>query len=286
MPVDRAAVASDLAATWLQDWREVLRDANPGRPAKRLASRLVQTGVLKQGRQAQRRQYLDMSKPDQIPVLVGIGVSTQREEDHTRAVEPMDLMLRAVSAAISDTGTPFIAGDVDYVAVPRGRWTYRNPSGEIARAIGAGTATTVLATVGVLQQTLIGEACARIAKGEARASLVAGADAGYRLLRAQIASAKAHERQQDDEPDITMAPAEELRHPLEKQAGLVMPVGLYAMMESAYRARHGLTVAAHRDRIAKLGARLSRIASENPHAWNRKAVEADWVRQATDRNPL
>lgn len=233
----------------------------------------------------QRTKHPRMSDPDRTPVLVGIGVSTQREDNHARAVEPMDLMLRAVAAAIGDTGAPSIAQSVDYIAVPKGRWSYRNPSGEIARTIGADAATTVLATVGVLQQTLIGEACARIARGESRATLVAGSDAGYRLLRAQIAGQQAAARQQDDEPHITMAPAEELRHPVEKQAGLTMPVGLYAIMESAYRARHGLTVAAHRDRIADLCARMSRIAADNPCAWSRKPVEAAWIREASDRNP-
>lgn len=198
----------------------------------------------------------------------------------------MDLMLRAVRSAIDDCAAPNIAADIDYIAVPRGRWSYRNPAGEIARAIGAGKATTALATVGVLQQMLIGEACSRIVRGEALATLVTGADAGYRILRAKISGQKASERQQDDQPDITMAPAEELRHPLERQAGLTMPVGLYAVMESAYRARQGLTIAAHRDKIARLGARFSRIASDNPHAWNRAPVEASWIRESTDRNPL
>ncbi len=224
--------------------------------------------------------------PDRIPVLVGIGTAARREENFENALEPMDLMLEAVAAAGIDSGTVAALAGAGYIAVPRGRWRYRNPAGEIALAIGAEAAVTVLASVGVLQQTLIGEACARIARGECHTTLVAGADAGYRLLRAQIAGREAPERSQEDEPDVYLAPKEELRHPAEKRAGLKMPVSLYAMMESAYRARHGWSVAEHRDRLAQLAERFSQIAAANPHAWQRKPVDAVTIREAGERNPM
>lgn len=227
-----------------------------------------------------------MSPPNCTPVLVGIGTATRREEDFVRALEPMDLMLEAVAAAGRDSGSPAALAGVEYIAVPRGRWSYSNPAGAIARAIGAGKAITVLASVGVLQQTLIGEACARIARGEAHTTLIAGADAGYRLLRAQIAGQRASERVQGDEPDVHLAPKDDLRHPAEKRAGLKMPVGLYAIMESAHRAKQGWSVAEHRDRLSELGARFSRVAASNPHAWQRDAVAAAAIREASERNPM
>ena len=226
-----------------------------------------------------------MLPSNRTPVLVGIGTATRHEEDFTRALEPMDLMLEAVRAAGTDTGSAAALGRVEYICVPRGRWTYANPAGEIARTIGA-RATTVLATPGVLQQTLIGEACARIARGEIGAALVAGSDAGYRLLRAQIAGRKADERVQDDAPDILMQPKDELRHAAEKRAGLVMPVGLYAILESAFRAKHGWTVSAHRDRLAELYSGLSQVAEKNPHAWNRNAIPAQVIREPSEKNPM
>lgn len=76
----------------------------------------------------------------------------------------------------------------------------------------------MLSTVGVLQQTLIGDACLRIAQGEVDTALVVGGDAGYRLLRSKIAGAALRDRQQADTPDVTLAPHDELRHPAELQA--------------------------------------------------------------------
>lgn len=227
-----------------------------------------------------------MRAGDQAPVLVGIGTATRREDDFTRALEPLDLMHEAVAAAGQDCGAPAALSGVQHIAVPRGRWAYRNPAGAIAQRIGAPQATTVLASVGVLQQTLIGAACARIARGECHTALVTGADAGYRLLRAQIAGCEAPEPVLDGDPDISLAPKDELRHPVEKRAGIKMPVALYAIMESAYRARQGWSIDAHRDRLAELGARFARIAADNPHAWDRRALDMATIRNAAERNPM
>jgi acetyl-CoA C-acetyltransferase len=223
---------------------------------------------------------------ERIPVLVGIGVATQREDDFTRAKEPVDLMLDAVRSAGRDAGAAAALPGVEYIAVPRGRWAYANPAGAIARAIGAPQATTVLASVGVLQQTLIGAACERIARGMAQTTLVVGGDAGDRLLRAQIAGIKPDEQQQRDPPHIQLAPKDELRHPVEKAAGLKMPVGLYAIIESAFRAKQRWSVTDHRDRLAALYAQMSAIAAANPHAWNRKPIDAATIREPAERNPM
>ena len=227
-----------------------------------------------------------MTSADRTPVLVGVGVATQREEDFHRALEPMDLMLQAVQSAGQDTGSNAALAGAQWIAVPRGRWTYTNPAGAIARAVGATQATTVLTSVGVLQQTLIGAACARIASGEAHTTLVAGSDAGYRLLRAQLAGEKAAEHSEQGAPDEFWEPKEELRHPVERRAGLQMPVGLYALMESAYRHAKGWSVQEHRDRLASLYADFSRIAAGNPHAWLRKELRPEDIRNASERNPM
>ena len=226
-----------------------------------------------------------MSRIDpRLPVLVGIGTATQREDDFARAREPLDLMLEAVQRAAHDAGGSGLLASLGRIAVPTGRWRYRNPAGEIARAIGAPSATTVLASVGVLQQSLIGDACRRIAAGEIDAALVVGGDAGYRLLRARMAGQRAGERQQDDRPDVGLEPEEDLRHPAEVQAGITLPAPLYAIIESAWRAKQGWSVDAHRDRLAAMLERFSEIASGNPDAWRRTRLNAAEIREPSDRN--
>lgn len=228
--------------------------------------------------------------PARTPVLVGVAMLTQHAEDWRDAAEPLDLMLAAARQAGTDAvpaaGAAALLSGVQWVAVPRGRWKYADPARVIARECGAPGAMSVLASVGVAQQTLIADACERIAMGESHTTLVVGADAGYRILRAQIAGERASERAAPGTPDLYLEPAEELRHPVEIRAGLRMPVGLYAVLESAYRKVQGWTVADHRDRLANLYAGFSRIAAANPHAWNRKAVAAAEIREPGPRNPL
>jgi acetyl-CoA C-acetyltransferase len=227
-----------------------------------------------------------MSVDPRQPVLVGIGTCTQREDELARSREPIDLMLEAVRRAGIDAGGAQALQGVGRIAVPKGRWRYRNPAGEIARAIGAGSATTVLASVGVLQQSLIGDACSRIAVGEIDSALIVGADAGYRMLRAKRLGERAGERQQDDAPQVSLEPKEALLHPAELRAGLRMPVALYAILESAWRAKNGLAVDEHRKRLGAMYQRFSEVAAANPDAWRTKPVSALEISEPSASNPM
>jgi acetyl-CoA C-acetyltransferase len=210
----------------------------------------------------------------------------RREEDHTQALEPIDLMIEAVQEAGADCGVPSLLQELGSIAVPRGRWRYRNPSGAIAMAVGAANATTIVSSVGVLQQTLIADACQAIADGKIASALVTGADSGYRILRAKLSGARAEECDQDDDPDVLLEPKAELRHPAEIAADLKMPVGLYAMLESARRAAAGVSVDEHRDRLASRYARFAEIAAANPDGWARDALDAATIRDHGPRNPM
>jgi acetyl-CoA C-acetyltransferase len=222
----------------------------------------------------------------QAPVLVGIGTATQREDDPTLALEPVALMIQAARRAGLDIGNPSALGEVERILVPKGRWCYGDPAREIARAIGTQRAVTVLSTIGVLQQSLIADTCRRIADGEIDTALVIGGDTGYRILRSTITGIPALESKQGDAPDILFAPHHELRHPAELRAGLKMPVGLYAIIESAFRARRRWSIEAHRDRLAALYARFSEIAANNPEAWTKQSLSAEEIRSTSDRNPM
>ena len=220
------------------------------------------------------------------PVLVGLGVATQREEDPREARDALGLMLAAADAAGRDCGVPGLLGAVGHVAVPAGRSAYGNAAGAIARHAGAPAARTIGSTVGVLQETLLADACEAIAVGAVDAALVAGGDAGYRILRSQITGLAVADTEAEGEPDTLLSPAEELRHPVELRAGLRQPVGLYAMIESALRARHGWTVRDHADRMARRYSRFTAIAAGNPHAWKRDVLSAEAIATPSPQNAV
>ena len=220
------------------------------------------------------------------PVLVGMASCMQREDDLARAHEPMDLMLEAVRLAGQDAGGAHTLAGVQRIAVPRGRWKYANPAGEIGRAIGAASATSVLAGVGLLQQSLMGDACRRIASGEIDSALVVGGDTGYRILRARQLGVRANERQQTDQPDELLEPTDALLHPAELRAGIRMPAALYAILESAWRAKNRTSVELHRRQLGEMYQRFSEVAQDNPHAWRRKSFTAQDIREASSHNPM
>jgi len=215
------------------------------------------------------------------PVLVGAAAVTQREEDPSRAREPVELMIAALDAAAADAGTRALLARADSLRAPRGFWEYSDPCRIIAERFGASGARTEVAEVGVLQTTLFGRAADDIAAGRADVVLITGGEARFRALRAGITGQPAPDTPQVGvEPDTVLRPAADIMDPLEIQHGLITPVIQYAMIENALRAAEGVPVEAHRQGLAELGARMSQAAAANPDAWSRDAVTPDTIRHA------
>jgi acetyl-CoA C-acetyltransferase len=221
------------------------------------------------------------------PVLVGVAAVQQRIEEAGVGLEPVELMIAALQQAAEDAGSIELLRRADRIEVPKGLWNYTDPARLVADAIGAEQAHTVLAEIGILQQTMINRACNSIASGECSIVLVTGAEAKYRALRGQIAGLEiAETAQQDIAPDTTLQPAAELWSTVESDAGLAMPVGFYAILDSALRASQGLSVSEHRDQMAAMYAGFSTIAAANEDAWVREPVDAAFIREHSPRNKM
>ena len=221
------------------------------------------------------------------PVLVGACAVQQKLADYREADEPAALMEASLRGAIRDAGSEALVSRVGEILVPKGIWSYVDPGRLLATSLGCGEADTVLGEIGVSQQALINRACARIAAGEIEVALVTGAEAKYRSLCAAKAGEEAPETAQEGvEPTETLVPEQELWSPVESAAGLGMPVGYYAIMDSALRYRQGLTVDQHRDQMAAMYARFSEIAVDNPLAWADHAVSAGQIREHAAANRM
>jgi acetyl-CoA C-acetyltransferase len=221
------------------------------------------------------------------PVLVGVGLVMQREDDPLQAREPLALMIDAARAAGDDCGARELLAEIARIAVPVGRWRYRNPGRLIGEAVGAARATSISALPGVSQQTLLSDACSAIARGEVGAAMVIGGEAGYRLQCAKRHGIRVSDTASTDLPDIEMTPQDDMLPDYEQATGLgPMPVGYYAIVDSAFRHARGFTTDAYRDRIADRYSRFSDVAAENPHAWLRRHVEAAAIRDGSAANPM
>jgi acetyl-CoA C-acetyltransferase len=225
---------------------------------------------------------------DRTPVLVGVGAIRQREDDPGAALEPVALMAQALQRAADDAGAPALLARADRVLIPRGFWDYPDPGRLVAERVGAASARTLVAEIGVLQTTLLAEAVRAIAAGEADVVLATGGEAKYRAARALSLGVDAPTTQQprDTRPDAVLAPHEDILHPLELERGIVLPVAQYAMMESALRYADGMTLAAHRAELGELWASYNRVAASNPVAWSPEPRTAAEIATAGSGNPM
>ena len=225
--------------------------------------------------------------PPNTPILVSYSTVQQKQEDLSQADEAISLMTQACQQAAAKIQQPDLLQQCSRIYVPEGMWGYSDPARIIAERIGAEQACSVFAKIGITQQTLMGEACARIQQGLDEIIIVSGGEAKYRSLQATIQGKSVSEiDQQGAEADVVMQPDAELWLIEETTAGLGMPVSYYAVMESAYRAAKGLGIEQHRDALAELYAEFSNVASSNPHAWKPQAVADETIRNASDKNKM
>jgi acetyl-CoA C-acetyltransferase len=221
------------------------------------------------------------------PVLVGVAAVQQKIEDYRQALEPVALMEQALRDAAADAGSADLLHRADEIMVPKSMWGYTDPGRLLAQAFGADAATTLVAEFGILQQSLLSRACQRIAAGDVDVVLVTGGEARYRAACAGKAGAEASEVQQlGVEADVTLRPQDEMWSSVETDAGLGMPVGYYAILDSALRYKQGISLDAHRDEMAQMYARLSQLAADNPDAWVNEAVPKDVIREHSAHNRM
>ena len=211
-------------------------------------------------------------------MLVGAAELTQRPTEATlsEAGEALDLMVGACRAAELDAGSAGLLARAGAVLVPRGTWAYRDAPRLVARAIGADAAHGVVAEVGVLQTTLIDRAAVAIARGELDVAVIVGGEARRRDAVAAAAGTTLAVTTDDGAvPDEVLAPGQAIVSAAEIGAGLITPVGQYAVMEHARRSHDGQDPVAHAAALAALWADLAAVAAGRPQAWDRRGLTAE-----------
>ena len=228
--------------------------------------------------------------PDpRTPVIVGVAQLQQRPDNPADAREAVALMTEATLAAAADAGAPKLLAAADAIAVVNGAWSYRDPARIVAEAVGAAKARTIRTTDGGnTPQFLVDVLAERIAAGDLDVAVVVGAETIWSRRKLRTAGI---ERAVTEQPD-DVAPDEVLGKPLdmladhERARGVVQPVEVYPLFESAIRHRRGETVDAHRDRIAAMWAGFNAVAVSNPHAWSRTPMTATEIRDPSSDNRM
>ena len=228
-----------------------------------------------------------MNPEPNAPIIVGAAAVQQRIDDPTVALEAMLLMRAALEAAADDAGSRGLLDRGAVLLMTQGTWRAANPAAVVAPW--NPNVRSVVAEVGVLQQTLLSRACALVSSGVADVVLVCGGEAKYRALQAQINGAPeawVADTGTSGEPDERMTPAHEIITRPEIERGLRVPARQYAMIDTALRRAQGLTPAEHIAALAELWAGFSTVAAGNPDAWSRHGVDPAVLAEPSARNPL
>ena len=215
------------------------------------------------------------------PVLIGVGqtVSHWNGADPLQAPSPLSLSRTAAKAALSDTGAAdAVATAIDVVAVVRtnldsvagGKPPFpqcANPPGALAKDLGLNVRRAIYSTVGGDQpQALVNEFAAAIFKGDARAVLLAGAEAIAAMKSAARGRVKLDWSHPADGEMEDHGVGKLLLSKYEIANGLGFPTQTYPLFEQALRVRLGHDRNGYRQLISELWAAFSRVAAANPYA--------------------
>lgn len=223
------------------------------------------------------------------PAIVGAAQLIQRPGDRDPPLGPIELMTEVARRAAADAGSNRLLERIGWVGVAGGYWSYRNPGQLVADALGCRGAGTALGAIsGSAPQEMMGLAARRVADGELDVALMVGGEARYTSVQLKRAGEQPpwDLRPGEGTPEVVDGyPADD--HDLHHEYQLFgMAATAYALMSDSMRAACGETVDEHRSRLATVWAGFSRVAAENPYAWDRTAHSVAAIRDERPDNRM
>jgi acetyl-CoA C-acetyltransferase len=137
-----------------------------------------------------------------------------------------------------------------------------------------------------MPQTLVNLTARQIAAGELDFVVLAGGESARTRSSVKDASSLPWPAIDDAPPATHVVEDLALLNEEEQRLGIVLPVQIYPMFESALRGTAGRDIASHERHIAELWARFSEVASRNEYAWSRESLSADDVLRVTANNRM
>lgn len=220
------------------------------------------------------------------PILVGVGQFTNRAASPDEVLEPLALMTEAARRAAEDAGLGGHLREIDELTVINiiSR-SYQDPCGLLAERLGCTPRDRIYTAIGGNSpQWRVNETAARIARGEVRLALIAGAEAVAGAALARKAGVR-----------LEWAPAGSAdmvgdsrwgNNDVEQRHHALMPTAVYPLFENALRAHRGWSIDAHRAHLGALCERLAAVARDNPHAWFRDGKSAAEISTPGDGNRM
>jgi acetyl-CoA C-acetyltransferase len=221
-----------------------------------------------------------------LPVVVGVGQVTHQDDDDVAPAEPIELLLAAARAAAADCGAPLLDRIDAIELMPIGAWPYDDLPGLVVERLGL-DATRVRAREhpvgGETPIRALDAAASRIARGDARVVLLAGAEGTRAVVRARRAGVELPWTPPGTRSTIpSMGP--ELRRAAD--VGIQRALHCFPLYEHALRAHEGVSLADAQRESSVLWSGLSEVAAANPFAWTRDARDVEAVGRVDAQNRM
>jgi acetyl-CoA C-acetyltransferase len=215
-------------------------------------------------------------RAETTPVIVAVGEYTDRPAELAQALEPVDLMARALRACEADAGATLLQAINHLSLVGLISWPYRDPAALLCERLSITPQVRVNGSMGgETPIRLAHEAAIRIARGEPLVAAVVGGEASHSLATAQklgrlppwTPPASREEAVRFPSSRFAMsAPAKRLK--------VMDPAQIYPFYEMAAQAAWRQAPAEAQAASAHLWARYAAVAADNPNAWIRTAPDA------------
>jgi len=221
-----------------------------------------------------------------VPVIVGAAQFCQ-PRDVEAPLDPVGMMVEAGKQVLADGGPGGLKALIDTVAIVNiFSWPRKDTPGAVSEALGIRPAHKFYSSIGGNSpQMLVNMAANRIASGQSQAVLFAGGEADYAIRRFKEGVILTHWPEKDW-PEQIYGDARLPTSDLENQYDLVLPSLIYALFETALRAKAGRSPQAHQDWLGQLMAPFSQVAAQNPYAWEPQALTPEQIITSTPDNRM
>ena len=234
-----------------------------------------------------------------IPILVGCGQITQREDDPNEALSPIDLTAKACFEAAKDSDIgELLLNKLDTIVLIRSfsdtSWRfkcpfgkYSNPSLSLANKINAKNVNNLIYTYpgGNMPQWSINRIFELITKGEIKTALLAGGEALFTQKNAQRKGVELNWNEDLGYSFKEWGIKKRGWSDIEDNHGMKGAIFAYPLIENAIRGKENRTIEEHNIEMGKILEKFSLVAKNNPLADRRQGYTAEVISNINEQNP-
>lgn len=222
--------------------------------------------------------------PDQI-VITGWGQITQPKHSQPPFLEPLDMMEQASREAGKLSGNG-VWSNIDAILVVRTQSRNLNqPDLELAKRLGLNVNISRVSGIGGnVPQLYVNQAAGMLARRQAKAILICGAETYYPRSADAVTGENALIQGIPDDYDAEDAVGSD---EVEQRHGLTLPIHGFPLFENALWATSGKSKADWLTQVGTMWSGFSEVAAAHPNAWTREAKTVkEIIQPGPDNRPI